>query len=121
MKAEELKAIRHQAGWTQAKMAEAIGVTANYLAMMERGEKAIERRTEQLIEALAQTRIDVSYSKALGKWVVAVVRPSTDFAGRVHHLVAAENTKIKAKEVATDLWEADGKMPRLTVWPGPTD
>lgn len=113
MQAEELKAIRERAKWTQAQMAEAIGVTPNYYAAMERGERAIERRTVQMIEAFALARIDVSYSEALDKWVVAVITPGKTFAGREHHLIAAEATQAEAKKVAEARWEADGKFPML--------
>lgn len=115
MHAEELKAIRLKAGWTQARMAEALGVTPNYLAMMERAEKPIERRTEQLIDAFARKRIDVSFSEALGKWVVAVTTPSTTFAGREHHLVAAKTSKAEAQKIAHAIWDGEGNLPMFII------
>ncbi|MGZ8285368.1 MAG: helix-turn-helix domain-containing protein [Allosphingosinicella sp.] len=111
MQGSELKELRRQAGWTQARMAEALGVSPNYLAQMERDEKPIERRTELQIDALARTRIDVSYSEALGKWVVAVIKPGVTFAQREHHLVAAKKEKHDAFQVAKALWEEAGKFP----------
>ena len=115
MQGDELKELRRQAGWTQTRMAEAIGMSANYLAMMERGEKAIERRIEHLIDAFARTRIDVSYSEALDKWVVAVTTPGTTFAGRAHHLIAAKPTKSEAMKIARERWDADGKFPMFII------
>lgn len=112
---DELKELRRQAGWTQARMAEAIGVTPNYLALIERGEKPIERRIEQLIDAFARVRIDVSYSEALAKWVVAVTTPGTTFAQREHHLIAAKASKAEALHVAHDRWDAEGKFPMLII------
>jgi transcriptional regulator with XRE-family HTH domain len=115
MQADELGELRRRAGWTQVRMAEAIGVSPNYLAMMERGEKPIERRIEQLIDAFARTRIDVSFSDALKKWVVAVTKPGVTFVGREHHLVAAEATKAEATKIAKRLWVAEGRFPMFIV------
>lgn len=46
MQGDELKALRKQIGLTQSEMAQALGLTQTFIGMMERGEKAIERRTE---------------------------------------------------------------------------
>jgi len=46
MQADELKAIRKGLGWTQAEMAEAMGLTPKSIGMMERGDAPIEKRTE---------------------------------------------------------------------------
>jgi transcriptional regulator with XRE-family HTH domain len=108
MKGGELKALRQQAGMTQARAAEALGVSANFLAMMERDERPIERRTEQAIDALLRTRIDLSFSEALNKWVVAVIKPAAHFAGREHHLVAAKADKSEAQAIARGIWEEGG-------------
>ena len=78
-------------------------------------EKPIERRTEQLIDAFARTRIDVSYSDALSKWVVAVMKPATRFDGREHHLIAAKSSLAEAKKIAHGLWDAEGKLPMLII------
>ena len=115
LQAEELKTIRIKAAWTQSQMAKALGVTPNYLAMMERGEKPIEPRTELLIDALARKRIDVSFSDALGKWVVAITKPSINFGGREHHLIAAKASKNEAQKIAQELCEADDNVPMLII------
>lgn len=46
MQGEELKALRKRIGMTQAEFAAALGLTGTFIGMMERGEKAIEKRTE---------------------------------------------------------------------------
>lgn len=50
MQGDELKALRKAAGMTQAELANAIGLTGTYIGLMERGEKPIERRTEQAVQ-----------------------------------------------------------------------
>jgi hypothetical protein len=86
-----------------------------YLAQLERGDRDIEQRIERLIEAFARKRIDVSYSEALGKWVVAVTTPGTTFAEREHYLIAAKATEDEAKKIAHSLWDQDGKYPMLIL------
>lgn len=115
MQHDELRELRGQARWTQARMAEALGVSANYYALMERGEKPIERRTELQIDAMARTRIDTSYSEALKKWVVAIITPGVTFAQREHHLIAAKASKSEASVVANEQWEARGKLPMMII------
>lgn len=44
MQGDELRALRKSAGMTQAEMAEAIGMTATSIGLMERG-APIEKRT----------------------------------------------------------------------------
>lgn len=46
MQGDELKSIRIGLGLSQAGFADDLGVTATFVGMMERGEKAIEKRTE---------------------------------------------------------------------------
>jgi hypothetical protein len=95
-------------------MAHALGVSSNYYAQMERGEKEIERRTAIQIDSLVKTRIDVSYSDALEKWVVVITKPGTSFAGRAHYVIAAKPTEHEAREIAQAEWEKTGKFAMLT-------
>lgn len=46
MQPEQLKAIRKALGLTQAELAEQLGLSMNFVSMMERGDKPIEPRTE---------------------------------------------------------------------------
>lgn len=46
MRGDELRAIRQGLKLSQAEFADELGVTATFVGMMERGEKAIEKRTE---------------------------------------------------------------------------
>lgn len=45
MQPDELLAIRRTMGMTQSDLAERLGLTPQFIGMMERGEKAIEKRT----------------------------------------------------------------------------
>jgi len=45
MQPEELKALRKSVGWSQAEMAEAIGMSRVLIGQMERGQAPIEKRT----------------------------------------------------------------------------
>lgn len=45
MQPDELKSLRQQIGMTQSDFAERLGLTPQFIGMMERGEKAIEIRT----------------------------------------------------------------------------
>lgn len=54
MQGDELKALRKQAGLTQAELAQALGLTQTFIGLMERGEKAIERRTELAVRYLVE-------------------------------------------------------------------
>jgi len=47
MQGDELKALRKGLGMTQAEMADAIGMTATSIGLMERGVAPIEKRTIQ--------------------------------------------------------------------------
>lgn len=53
MQGNELKAIRKRLGATQDALAKALGLTPQFIGMMERDEKAIEHRTEWLMNYLA--------------------------------------------------------------------
>jgi len=53
MKATELKGIRKRLGWTQKRLAEAVGIAPNALAMQERGEIGIREPVSRLIRLIA--------------------------------------------------------------------
>ena len=54
MEAQQLRAIRKQLGWSQARLAEAVGVTSNSIARQERGEIGIKESLARLILLIAQ-------------------------------------------------------------------
>jgi transcriptional regulator with XRE-family HTH domain len=54
MKARELKAIRKLLGWSQARLAEAVGVASNSIARQERGEIGIKESLARLIRVIAE-------------------------------------------------------------------
>lgn len=100
MQGSELKALRKEAGLSQAQLAAAIGVSTTWVGQMERDLVPIESRTEAVVEALLRERVDVSYSKALEKWTVAVTHPASSVPGRVHHVLAAKPSKGEALRTA---------------------
>lgn len=53
MQPDEFKAIRKGLGLTQDQMAAELGLTPNFISMMEGGKKPIERRTELAARYLA--------------------------------------------------------------------
>lgn len=53
MTSRELRAIRKRLGWTQKRLAEAVGITPNGLAMAERGETGISEPLARLIRLIA--------------------------------------------------------------------
>lgn len=53
MTSRELRAIRKRLGWTQKRLAEAVGITPNGLAMAERGETGISEPLSRLIRLIA--------------------------------------------------------------------
>ena len=55
MTGNELRTIREEFGWTQDRMADAIGVTANTIARWERDEIDIYEPAARLIRLLAQS------------------------------------------------------------------
>ncbi len=102
MQGDELKAIRKAAGLTQAEMGELLGVSTTIVGQMERDAVDIPKRTELAIDGMARERIDVSYSEAIGKWIVAVTKPAKSPAAREHHLLAAKATQTEAVQRATE-------------------
>jgi transcriptional regulator with XRE-family HTH domain len=56
MTGSQLKKIRGQLGWTQAEMAERVGVTPNTVARWERGEIVIREPIARLIQSMSQQR-----------------------------------------------------------------
>ena len=54
MQGGELKEIRKGLGWTQGRMAEALGMTTTFIGLMERGDKAIEKRTELAVRYVVE-------------------------------------------------------------------
>ena len=53
MTGAELRAVRLQLGLTQLELAAQLGMHANTVSCMERGEKLISRRTERTVMLLA--------------------------------------------------------------------
>lgn len=55
----ELKAARQELGMTQQELAEALGLTPQFIGMMERGEKPIEQRTALAVRQIynVETRL----------------------------------------------------------------
>lgn len=53
---QELRTTRDRLGLTQAQLADALGMHANTVACMERGEKPISRRTTAALELLLASR-----------------------------------------------------------------
>ncbi len=54
MDGKELRALRKLLGVTQAKLAEAVGVTRNAIALAERGERGISEPLSRLVKMLVQ-------------------------------------------------------------------
>lgn len=52
MQGDDLQNIRRELGWTQQVMAAELGLTPQFIGMMERGEKPIEVRTELAVKQL---------------------------------------------------------------------
>lgn len=55
MKGKTLRILRKRLGLTQRRLAERLGVTGNYVAMAERGEKGIAEPLARLVKVLAAT------------------------------------------------------------------
>jgi len=49
---EELKNARHEAGWTQERLAKRLGVTQAYLSLMEGGKRRVPDRVKRHVTAL---------------------------------------------------------------------
>jgi transcriptional regulator with XRE-family HTH domain len=52
MTGQELRAIRRELGWTQARLAAYLELSTNYLARLERGAYPISERTARDVEVL---------------------------------------------------------------------
>lgn len=59
MRAEQLKEIREQRGWSQEQMGTEIGVSRVLLGQMERGQAPIEPRTEHLVNRMREFMVDL--------------------------------------------------------------
>lgn len=57
MTARELKAIREHLGWSQARLADAVGVASNSIARQERGEMGIRESLARLIRLVAEQAV----------------------------------------------------------------
>lgn len=101
MNGEELKTLRKQAGLTQTEMADLLGLTQTYVGLMERDKAPIAARTRHAVDGLLRERIDVSYSEAIDRWIVAITKPGKIPASREHHLLAAKATRLEAVQRAT--------------------
>src|SRR5262245_10989194 len=53
MKASELKTIRQNLGWTQARLAQAVGIATGSIARQERGELGISEPLGRLLRVIA--------------------------------------------------------------------
>lgn len=102
MQGDELKAIRQGLGLTQARFAEALGVTGTFVGLMERGEKSIEERTERAARDLLESG-DILLRVTVGTWgdkfvVIATRREE----GRRYHDVLPQifDTKEAARNAA---------------------
>jgi transcriptional regulator with XRE-family HTH domain len=54
---KEIRALRQKLGWTQAALAEALGVTSNSVARWERDEMAISEPTVRLLHKIAAEQV----------------------------------------------------------------
>ncbi|WP_439540866.1 helix-turn-helix domain-containing protein [Sphingomonas sp.] len=107
---ERLRTLRKHSSLTQGEAAEALGISAAYWGELERGEKPIDVRLRQRIDDALRTRIDVSYSEALGGWTVSlttVLRAGPgQRPGRRHEVIAKyadlEDAEARAKDVRDD-------------------
>jgi transcriptional regulator with XRE-family HTH domain len=54
MTGRELKTLREQLGWSQARLAAAVGVASNSIARQERGEMGIKESLARLIRIVAE-------------------------------------------------------------------
>ena len=54
MQGDEMKALRKAAGMSQAELGAAIGMSQKFIGMMERGDAAIEKRTELAVRYVVQ-------------------------------------------------------------------
>lgn len=54
MQPDELKELRKSVGWSQAEMAEAIGMSRVLIGQMERGQAPIEKRTGLAVRYVVQ-------------------------------------------------------------------
>lgn len=52
MTGQELREIRQALGWTQARLADHLGVSSNHLAQLERGERTITEQTARYASVL---------------------------------------------------------------------
>jgi transcriptional regulator with XRE-family HTH domain len=57
MTGKEIRALRQKLGWTQAALAEALGVTSNTVARWERDEMAISEPTVRLLYKIAAEQV----------------------------------------------------------------
>jgi transcriptional regulator with XRE-family HTH domain len=69
MTGRELKHIRERLGWSQARLAEAVGVAPNSIARQERGELGIKESLARLIRLVAEQNEDsrAAHSQAGGR------------------------------------------------------
>src|SRR5262245_42888928 len=86
MTGDELRTIREEFGWTQDRMADEVGVTANTIARWERDEIEIYEPAARLITILAQSRKKGGIMAPFDRFVQESLK------GFEHHLVA-ENIK----------------------------
>jgi len=66
MTARELKTIRKRLGWSQARLAEAVGVASNSIARQERSEMGIKESLARLIRLIVEQHEPAPHSRGSG-------------------------------------------------------
>jgi len=97
MHADELKALRRRIGMTQAHLAEALGLSIKWVGLMERGDAAIELRTELAVrylvvsyEAEGSVTAAISDQGEVGPTSVRDIGTELRKIGNLVHALAAE-------------------------------
>jgi transcriptional regulator with XRE-family HTH domain len=124
MQADELRLIRKNAGMTQGELAEALGLSIGFIGEMERGEKAVEKRTELAVRYVVErrsgelSRLVRSIANPLGPEAQALARGLSTTSGRLPITTAPQPIGGMTLE---DLFDAlDKRYARLGAG-GPTE
>ena len=76
--AEEFARLRAGMGWTQAEMAQKLGLTQGYISQVERGESGVEERTLKLLRwtvNLEKPELMEREGARRGKNVISLIEP----------------------------------------------